>query len=601
MKKVSDLIAERLAYYGVKHVFTVTGGGAMHLNVSLGRNKSYECVYNHHEQACAVAAESYARLTNKIAPVCVTSGPGGTNAITGVFGAWVDSIPMLVISGQVKYETTVRSTGLPLRQLGDQELDISKMVSGITKYAVMVTEPREAIYHLDRAWHLAQSGRQGPCWVDVPLDLQGAFVDEAQLRVYSPAEDAADNPPAARTEIVREALARLKNAKRPVILAGTGIRLSGAHEKFLQAAELLNVPVATAWNAHDVLGEKHRLYVGRPNVVGDRAGNFAVQNADALLVLGCRLNVRQISYNFSQFAREAFKIIVEIDSAELKKPTIKPDLPVQADLADFLDKLLLELGGKALPVKKDWLSWCLERRRRYPVVEAKHRAKAEPVNPYVFVEELGRRLASDELVVCGDGSACVCTFQALKIGRGMRLYTNSGCASMGYDLPAALGACFGAEKRRVVCLAGDGSVQMNLQELQTIAHHKLPVKIFWLNNSGYHSIRQTQHNFFGGGLVGCDPESGVSFPDAAKIAKAYGFAFKRAASHKALGRAINATLKADGPALCEIVLDPEQSFEPRVSSKKLESGKIVSAPLEDMYPFLDRKEFLENMLIKPVD
>ncbi|NLO90611.1 MAG: thiamine pyrophosphate-binding protein, partial [Elusimicrobia bacterium] len=349
----------------------------------------------------------------------------------------------------------------------------------------------------------------------------------------------------------------------------------------------------------DAVEDSHPLYVGRPNVVGDRAGNFAVQNADLLLSLGCRLNVRQISYNFSEFAREAFKIIVDIDSSELKKPTVKPDLAIHGDVADFLDKLLAELGGKALPPNSQWLNWCLERRRKYPAVTQAHRSKSSPVNPYVFVEALGHCLRPEEIVVCGDGSACVCTFQALKIGKGMRLYTNSGCASMGYDLPAAIGAC-AASGGRVVCLAGDGSIQMNLQELQTIAHHRLPVKIFWLNNSGYHSIRQTQHNFFGQQLAGCDPDSGVSFPDAERIALAYGLSFSRASDHDELPGAIRLALEAVGPALCEVVLDPEQAFEPRVSSRKLDNGSIVSAPLEDLYPFLDRKEFLGNMLIKPV-
>uniref|UniRef100_A0A7V3J9B2 Thiamine pyrophosphate-binding protein n=1 Tax=candidate division CPR3 bacterium TaxID=2268181 RepID=A0A7V3J9B2_UNCC3 len=601
MIKVSDYIAEKLVDAGISHVFMITGGGAMHLNNSFGKHPKLQCIFNHHEQACAMAAESYARLTRKLALVCVTTGPGGTNAITGVYGAYVDSIPMLIISGQVRYDTTVASAGLPLRQLGDQEIDIVKMVSGITKYAVMVTDPKEIRYHLERALHLAQSGRPGPCWIDIPVNVQGAMVEEESLKSYDPAEDAAEVPPKPSPEKVKEIVDRIKTAKRPVILAGSAIRSSGGHNAFLKLIDRLNIPVVTAWNAHDVIVDDHPLYFGRPGSVGDRAGNFIVQNSDLLLVLGCRLNIRQLSYNWTTFAREAFKIIVDIDPYELKKPTIKPDLPVWADVKELMERMIAAIGTEPLLPKKEWMEWCRVRKEKYPVVLKEYWDRKELVNPYCFMQTLGENLPEGQITVTGDGTACVCSFQAMRIKKDQRLYTNSGCAAMGYDLPAAIGACFGSGGKKVICLAGDGSIQMNLQELQTIVHHKLPIKIFVLNNRGYHSIKQTQDNFFGLPYVGCDPESGVSFPDMERIACAYRIPFVRCSNHREMAECIKKTIESDGPSMCEVMLTPDQPFAPKSSSQKLVDGRIISKPLEDMAPFLERKEFLENMIIKPME
>ncbi len=599
MIKVSDYIAARLFEHGIRHVFMITGGGAMHLDDSLGKHRGLKCICNHHEQASSIAAESYARLTRRMAAVCVTSGPGGTNAITGVLGAWLDSIPMIVISGQVRFDTTVRSTGMPMRQLGDQEYDIVKSAGPMTKYAVMVTEPGEIRYHIERALHLAEAGRPGPTWIDVPLNVQGAMVDETSLKGYDPSEDAGRLPPAPGPGTVRETLRRIREAERPVVMAGPAIRLAGAHDDFLGLIDRLNVPVVTAWNAHDCVADDHRLYAGRPGTIGDRAGNFAVQNSDLLLVLGSRLNIRQIGYNWKTFARAAFKIVVDIDGLELKKPTISPDLAVHADIKRFMRALMEGLPPEGVPQKSGWLSWCRERRNKYPVVLKKYWDLKDMVNPYCFIEALGRHLPEGQVTVAGNATASVCAFQAIEIKKGQRLYANSGCAAMGYDLPAAIGACFGSGTK-VVCLAGDGSIQMNLQELQTVVHHKLPLKLFVLNNQGYHSIRQTQRNFFKPPFIGFDGETGVSFPDMEKIAEAYGIPFGRCQRHSDLDRCIPKALEGDGPFICEVMLTPEQPFAPKASSKRLPDGRIISKPLEDLEPFLERDEFLGNMIIEPL-
>ncbi len=639
MMRLADYIAERIAGLGVRHVFLVTGGGAMHLDDALGLRVDLEAVCDHHEQACAIAAEGYARVTGAIAVACVTSGPGGTNAITGVLGQWHDSVPALFVSGQVRCDTTVAGTVLPLRQLGDQEADIVRLVAPITKYAALVSDPATVRYHFEKAVWLATHGRPGPVWLDVPLDVQNAQVDPAELPGFDPSELDAEAAPAvaeggasdglqpwppvrpavqapgalsgrfdreAARAAAQETLRRLRAAARPVILAGSGVRTAGAHELFLRVVDALGVPVCTAWNAHDLLWEEHPLYAGRPGTIGDRAGNFAVQNSDVLLSLGCRLNVRQVGYEFRAFAHDAFRIFVDIDEAELAKPTIFPDLAVHADVAFFLEELARLAASEPLPPHGAWLAWCRERRLRYPTVLPEYRRRDEPVNAYVFVDALARRLEDDDVVVCANGSACVVTFQAFAVKRGQRLIANSGTAGMGYDLPAAIGAAFalraGASPAgRVICLAGDGSIQMNIQELQTIVHHQLPIKVFVFDNAGYLSIRQTQDNLFAGRRVGEGPHSGVSFPDLVRVAEAYGIAATRVTRHEELDEAIGAALVSAGPALVDVVMDPDQAFVPKVIAERLPDGRLVSKPLEDMYPFLDRDEFADNMIVPPYE
>jgi acetolactate synthase-1/2/3 large subunit len=593
--KLSDYLMQRLADWGVRHVFLVTGGGAMHLNDSIGKEQRIHYVCNHHEQASAMAAEAYARITGIPGVVNVTTGPGSINALNGVFGAWTDSIPLLVVSGQVKRETCMATTGTRgLRQLGDQEVDIIRMVKGITKYAVLIDEPSSIRYHLERAWHLAKSGRPGPCWLDVPVDVQSAQIDARNLRGYDPAED----PQSWNEDQVRrsceDVIERIRRAKRPAILAGTGVRLANALQEFQQTAHKLQIPVTTAWT-HDIISSDDSLFCGRPGTIGDRAGNFTVQNADLVLVLGSRLNVRQVSYNWPSFAPRAYKVQVDVDAAELDKPLVRPDLGIHSDLKFFLTQLsaLCDRAGYT-PNHQDWLRWCRERVARYPVVQDRQRKTVAPLNPYHFMESLSGMLSDDDVVMCGDATACIVTFQTMKIRNRQRLISNSGSASMGYDLPAAVGAAVARNGGRVICMAGDGSLQLNIQELQTVKHHELPVKLFVLNNGGYLSIRQTQSNFFGR-QVGSGPSSGVSFPDFVKVGCAYGIPSMRVDRIADMPR-VHAALEQPGPALIEVMLDPAQEFEPRTKSKQLPDGKIVTPPLEDMYPFLDAEEMEANTI-----
>jgi acetolactate synthase-1/2/3 large subunit len=595
--RACDYIVEKLVKNGVKHVFMLTGGGAMFLDDAFGLEKRIQYVCNQHEQASAMAAEGYARITGRMAVVCVTSGPGGTNALTGVLGQWMDSIPVLYLSGQVRFATTVASTNLPLRQLGDQEASIVDIVRPITKYAVMVTDPQTIRYHLEKAIHLAVSGRPGPVWLDIPLDIQSSIVEEANLKPYNPEEATVPSNPELLEDQVDTVIERLTASVRPVILAGAGIRLAGAAEDFYYTAERLGIPVQVAWNAIDLFPSDHPLYSGRPSTLGQRGANFIFQNSDLLLSLGCRLNVRQIGYTFSAVAREAYKISVDIDPAELKKPTLKIDLPINADAGEFIRRLNIKLKSKKIPEKTAWISWCKERIQRYPLILPEFLDENKPVNPYVFSDVLSRCLNTDDVVVSSNGSSCVMPIQTMQIKRGQRHIVNSGNAAMGYGLPAAIGACFARGGKRVICLEGDGSIQMNIQELETVCYHRLPLKIFVFNNGAYLSMRITQNNFFNGRLVGESATSGVGFPDFVKLAEAYGIQTFRIKNNGDLERTINQVLETEGPVLCDVIMDPNQVFTPRSASRQMPDGQMVSSPLEDMYPFLNEDEFISNMII----
>ena len=594
--KLSDYIVQRLADWGVRHIFLVTGGGAMHLNDSIGREPRIQYICNQHEQASAMAAEAYARISGQPGVVNITTGPGGINALNGVFGAWTDSIPMLVLSGQVKRETCMRTRGLTgLRQLGDQEADIIAMVEKITKYSVLIDDPLSIRYHLERAWYLAQNGRPGPCWLDIPVDVQSAQIDEASLRPYDPCEDELTCDSNQLSNQTREVLERIRSARRPVILAGTGVRAARATAEFDQLVRRLGVPVSTAWT-NDLIASDDPLYCGRQGTIGDRAGNFTVQNADVLLILGSRLSIRQTSYNWQSFAPRAFRIQVDIDAAEMHKPLVQPHLPIHADLKQFLQELLLQCDADNYQLGRhaDWLAWCRQRVERYPVVQNRQRQPGPPLNPYYFLEHLSGLLTGNDVVVTGNATSCIVTFQVMRIHKGQRLISNSGSASMGYDLPAAIGAAFARPGQRIVCLAGDGSIQMNIQELQTIVHHHLPIKIFVLNNAGYLSMRSTQSAFFGR-LTGESASTGASLPDMVKIACAYGIPSIRVDRESQLIH-VAQSLAATGPALIDVALDPQQEFEPRSRARQLPDGRIVSPNLEDMYPFLNETELMGNVL-----
>ena len=589
-QRVADYIADFLANNGITDVFTVTGGGAMHLNDALGHHPKLHSTYNHHEQACAIAAEGYARYSGKIAAVCVTSGPGGTNAITGVMGGWLDSIPMLVLSGQVKFATTIHSTRIPLRQLGDQEFNIVDTVKTMTKYAVMVETANEIAYILEKALFLAMHGRPGPCWIDVPLNIQGATIETDELHHYNNAEDSREIPPEIDDSKIEEIIKKLNSAKRPVVFAGEGIRLSGSYDVFQKLVKKLGIPVVTAWNAHDVIEDENPCFAGRPGTVGTRGGNFVAQYSDLLLVLGCRLNIRQISYNWENFAKDAYKIMVDIDPAELMKPTLKIDMPIYANVKDFMEKLCNSKASFANHSK--WTTWAHNINLRYPACLPEMKKEESPINPYAFIDSLFKNLSEDDAVVCSNGSACVIGFQAGIIKKNTRLFTNSGCAAMGYGLPASLGVAVKRGKKRTICIEGDGSLQMNIQELQTIFHNKLNLKIVVLNNDGYHSIRQTQRNLFSNHCeVGVGQESGdLSFPVLERIAYAYQIPFVKIDKYSSADEDIQKALNMEGPVIIEAVLNPNQFFSPKLSSKKLPDGSMVSPSLEDMFPFLPEGE-----------
>lgn len=616
-QRLADYVAGFLTEHGIKDCFMVVGGGAMHLNDALGHKEGLCCTYNHHEQACAIAAEAYARVNNRMAAVCVTTGPGGTNAITGVLGGWLDSVPMFVISGQVRYDTTARymeqfADGLKFRAVGDQEYDIVKSVSPMCKYAAMVENPTDIRYHLEKAYYLAMTGRRGPSWVDIPVNFQGFFIETEELKGFDPVAEGYENEnPAPSKEDVTAILEKIKTAKRPVLYAGNGIRLSEGYEAFRKAVDLLGIPVVTCWDSIDVIEDANPLYVGRGGIMGDRAGNFAVQNADVVLAVGNRLSIRQVGYNWKTWAREAYVIMVDIDPAELKKNTLHVEMPVCADAKAFFEEVneqladaKKELSSGTFFAGEDWIVQCQEWKKNYPVTQPKHwEEDGQYANVYAFIKYLSSKLPEGNLTVVSNGSACVVGSHNYEIQKDARFLINSGVASMGYGLPAAIGACVAHDRQMTICLEGDGSIMMNLQELQTVLTNRLPIKLFVINNAGYHSIRQTQNNLFKEhSKVGIGPESGdLSFPDFGKLAEAFGYVYLSAHSNEEMKQMVDKALEMDGPVFAEVFVSAEQNFEPKSATKRLEDGTLVSPPLEDLAPFLPREEVLKNLYVKPVE
>ena len=603
--RLADYLAEFLVQQNITDVFSVVGGGAMHLNDALGHKEGLHVTYNHHEQACAIAAEAYARIAGRIAAVCVTSGPGGTNALTGVACGWLDSIPMLIVSGQVRYDTTARyackTRGAHLRSMGDQEYDIVKSAAAMTKYAVMIEDPATIRYHLERAYHLATTGRPGPCWIDIPVDFQGCYIETDELKGYDPAEDDGLLPPPVPEDTVLQVIEKIRNAKRPVLHAGYGIRLAGGMDAFRSVVPKLNVPVVTYWNAVDLIEDDDPLYCGRAGNMGDRPGNWAIQNADLLLIVGSRVSIRQTGYNWKTWARNAEVIMVDIDPEEMKKPTLHVEQGIVADAKDFLSKLdRLIPDGEKVSSQEDWNRTCRSWKERYPVVRPEQCVpETSPANVYAFMKKVSGALPEHAVAVVSNGACCVVGNQAFVIKKGTRMVNNSAIATMGYGLPGAIGACVAAGRKDTLCLEGDGSIMMNLQELQTVITNRLPLKLFLINNQGYHSIRQTQNNLFKEHTkVGIGPEShDLSFPDFEKLAKAFGFPYLSARSNAEMERAVEEALGTEGPVFCEIFTDTVQVWEPKSATKRLPDGRLVSPPLEDLAPFLPREELKDLMLV----
>lgn len=596
--KLSDYVASFIADLGVKHVFSVSGGGAMHLVDSVGKSERLAYVSTHHEQAAAMAAEAYSRIAG-MGVGLFTTGPGGTNALTGVACAWIDSIPTLFISGQVTRDTLLEGTGL--RQFGIQESNIVTLVKPTTKYAVCVTDEKDIRYELEKAAYIAKSGRPGPVWLDIPLDIQSRRIIPGELRGFIPPPDANSLRKESLSSQVDICLSMLASAKRPVLICGYGVRLAGAEREFRELVDTLGIPVVSSWTASDLLDSSNRYYVGRSGIFGDRPSNFAVQNADLLLIVGSRMSIPQVGYNFQTFAREARIVMVDVDEAEIRKPSLHVDLGIVADARLFIAEALLRLGksGSRGDVS-EWVIRCREWKARYPVALPEYADLSSGINSFYFVDLLSDKLPADAVVVTDMGTSFTCTMQTFKVKLGQRLTTASGHAPMGYGLPGAIGACLGNGGRKTICISGDGGLQMNIQELQTMKHLRLPIILFVINNGGYLTIKHMQQNHFGR-YVGSETGSGMSCPDMMKVAHAYGIPASRIPDQETLRRELDVVLAQQGPYICEILMPEDQPLVPRLSSLKKPDGTIISKPLEDLYPFLERKEFKENMIVPSIE
>ena len=596
MIKLSDYVMKYVSGLGVRSVFMLPGGGCMHLVNSLGRNKNLEFIANLHEQASAIAADAYSQYTNNLGVVLVTTGPGGTNAITGVAASWIDSVPVLIISGQVKRADLLAGKGV--RQIGPQEVDIVSLAKPITKYAVTVMDPEQIKFHLDKAVYLAKTGRPGPVWIDIPLDVQGALIDEKKLKVFMrPKITARDKELNGK---IKHLIKLINKSKRPVILAGNGIRLGNGIEKFKEIAAKLKIPILTTWRALDILPEEDELYIGRPGSVGQRGANFAQQNADLIICIGARLDVGQVAFSYSNFARGAKKVIVDIDRNEIRKIITKIDITFNTDSGKFLGALLRKINEIDIDVS-EWLKICRDWKKKYPVVLPEYKEDKKYVNTYVLINALSKLLADNDVIVPGSSGSCSeITAQAFKVKLGQRFFNSPGLGSMGFGLPASIGACIASSKKRTICLIGDGGLQHNIQELELLKRYQLPIKLFVLNNNGYASIRATQNRYFNGNLVACDPSSGLTLPDTIKIASAYGLKTFKLDNHEGIEDKITEILNYGGPAICEVMINPDLLTQPKVSSEVRPDGVIVSRPMEDLWPFLEREEFKANMIIPPL-
>jgi acetolactate synthase I/II/III large subunit len=593
MQKVSDYIIDFIVQKGVDHIFMLPGGGCMHLVDSVGRNKSLTFIGNLHEQAAVVGADGYAQYRNSLGVALVTTGPGGTNAITGVAGAWIDSTPLMIISGQVKCRDRLQGKGV--RQMGIQEVDIISLVSPITKYAATVLKAEEILYHLEKAYASATEGRPGPVWLDIPLDIQGTMVDEKRLKGYTREHKGASSD---MGNLIDRAITHINAAERPVILIGAGVRLAKAEEEFIQVMGKLKIPVLATWRMMDLFPDDEPYYFGRPGSIASRSANFIQQNADFILVLGARLDLPQVGHSYPNFAREAKKVVVDIDNAEIAKIDTNIDVSINADAKEFLTAFIGKMGDGAVRNRADWLLRCEKWKRQYPVILPEYLRPELFVNPYALMDMLSEILDEDDVIVPGSSGSCAeITRQAFRIKKGQRMINSPGLGSMGYGLPQSIGVCLASGRRRTVCIVGDGGLQHNIQELETIKRLNLPIKLFILNNNGYGAIRSTHTRFFEGRLVCCDPSSGLTLPDTCKVAAAYGLKAVKILDQQNLKEEVTNVLNMEGPVVCDVLIDPDVQMAPKLSSSARPDGTMVSKPLEDLWPFLDREEFMANMIV----
>lgn len=592
--KLSDYIFKFISEQGVKSVFMLPGGGAMHLVDSLGKS-GLEFICCLHEQAAAIAADAYAQYTGKIGVALVTTGPGATNAITPVAGAWIDSVPIMVLSGQVKRQDMLKGTGL--RQKGVQEVDIISLIKPITKYAVTIIDAENIRYELEKATYIATTGRPGPVWIDVPLDVQAANVEEQSLKHFDYSEIKSCTNDIDIENLVDRTIEFINESKRPVLFAGNGIRLANALDEFLELINYLKIPVLTTWKSIDFLPENHELFAGRPGSVGQRGANFVLQNSDLLISIGARLDLAQVGFNYKNLAPKARKIIVDIDPAEIAKIDTMIELKICCDAKNFIQKFLNKKNKIKKIDRTEWLDWCRKLKDTYPVTLPEYWNEKSYVNTYVFLDVLSDMMRENDILVPGSSGSCSeITMQTFKVKKGQRIFNNPGLGAMGYGLPASIGACIASNRKRVVSIIGDGGLQHNIQELETVVRLRLPLKIFILNNNGYASIRNMQKSHFKGHLVGCDPTSGLTLPDICKIASSYGLKTSRIFNHENIREKVKEVLEIDGPVVCELMINPDMPTAPRLVSEVRPDGSIVSKPLEDLWPFLDREEFRNNML-----
>ena len=587
--KVSDYIVKFVnEEMGVKDVFMLSGGGWMHLLDSLGRNKNINYICNLHEQAASIAAEAYGQYTNNIGVAFVTTGPGGTNTVTGLAAGWIDATPMMIISGQAKTADLIGDSGL--RQKGVQEINIIDIVKPVTKYAVTVLNPNEIKYHLQKAYYSATTGKKGPVWVDVPLDVQGADVDENSLKSFVPEEQNISYPE------IGKIIELINNSKRPLFLAGNGIYLSGAKDIFLALVNKLNIPVLTTWKTIDFFDDTDKLYVGRPGAIASRGANFNLQNCDLLISVGARLDLPQTAFNYKNFAKNAAKVLIDIDIAELNKYRNEKDLFYKWDAKVFLNEL--DHNSDKITYKDNgWIEQCNILKNKYPLVLDEYRALKEKVNTYVLIDSLSRNLTQEDVIVPGSSGSCSeITCQAFKCKKGQVFLNNQGLGSMGFGLPASIGACVASNKRRTICINGDGGFVMNIQELETVRRLNLPIKYFILNNDGYGSIKNMQNSHFQGFYVGCDKTSGVTLPDFEKIAKSYELSYYKIDNQADIDVKVNDVLNMPGPVICEVIISEDTVTKPRAASKKLENGSMMSMPIENMWPYLPEEELQDNLI-----